>query len=253
METITYFKKKQSLIICGIVLLIFGFLKPGVINGQDRPVSFEGAPSLEPAQLEITVYGAGSYLTSTWGNGTIGYIPGLKVGIGIANHFDLKLSYSRGFYKFDSESKLEDSKVNNICIMPKASFLKGHMAFQLPFTMMVTNVNYYDDNKTEIYYLLCPRIIGSIHYKQYVECSLSPFLDVYIPGHGNDPAYFIGSNLGFAFSSDLKRWSVRPEGFISYYMPKSGEENYKIVYYGWGLAFTYNINFGKARPETPEK
>ena len=252
METFTFFKKKQIRIMIGILLLFFGLQNPKMMYGQDWPVSFEGAPSLKPAQLEISLYGAGSYLSSTFVKGTIGYLPGLKIGIGIVNHFDVKLSYSRGFYKFSSEDKLEDSKVNNICIMPKASILNGHLAFQLPFTLMATSVTTNGDKKTELYYLLSPRIIGSLHYKQFVECNLSPFFEVFIPGHGEDPYCFIGGNLGFAFSSNLKRWSVRPEGFISYYFPKSGEVNYKIIYSGWGLAFTYNIDFIKNKPETPE-
>jgi hypothetical protein len=249
MKTNTYFKKKLFPVISGVALLFLGWTNPLITYGQDWPVSFDGAATLKPAQLEISLYGAGSYLSSKIGDGTIGYLPGLKVGIGILDIFDVKLAYSRGFYKFDT--KLEDSKVNNISIMPKVSLLNRHLAFQVPFTFMLSNWEYEGKTKTETYYLLSPRIISSIHYKQFVEFNVSPCLEVFIPGHGIDPSYFIGGNIGFAFSSNLQRWSVRPEGFISYYLPKSGATNYKILYYGWGLAFTFNIDFIKDKSETP--
>ena len=252
MKTITTFKNKRLPIFLGTIALILGWMNPNVINGQDWPVSFEGAPALKPAQLEISLYGAGSYLHSSVGKGTIGYTPGIKIGIGIVDHFDVKLAYSRGFYK-DYNDKLSDSKVNNISIMPKVSFLKGHLAFQLPFTVMVFNADYNEESKTEVFYLLCPRMIGSLRFKEIVEFNFSPFFETFIPGHGNDPSYFIGGNVGVSLSSNLQRWSIRPEGFMSYFFPHNNSENYKIYYYGWGLAFTYNIDFNKHKQELPEK
>lgn len=242
----TTFKVKALPVIFGSLMMIHGWMSPQTAQGQQWPVSFEGASALKPAQLEISLYGAGSYYTISYGgesvSGTIGYLPGLKVGIGIVNNFDVKASYSRGFYK--RATKLEDSKSNNISIMPKVSFLQGHLAFQLPFTVMLANVSYNGEERSETYYLLSPRLIGSYRYKQYIEVNLSPLFEVFIPGQGDDPSYFIGGNLGLALSSNLQRWSVRPEGFISYLFPQD-DVDYSFLYYGWGLAFTYNIDFKK--------
>jgi len=70
-------------------------------------------------------------------------------------------------------------------------------------------------------------------------------MQIYIPGHGTDPTYFVGGNLGFAFSGNLNRWSVRPEGFIHYVIPQEGGKG--SIMYGWGLSFTYNINLIKSQ------
>ena len=247
MKTIAAFKKSAIPLISGMVLLLLGCLNPHVSSGQDWPVSFDGASALKPAQLEISLYGAGSYYTAKYSgkshSGTTGYTPGLRVGVGIVKNFDVKLGYSRGFYKYST--RLEDSKVNNILIMPKVSFLKEHLACQLPFTVMVAGWSYEGQSKTETYYLLSPRIIGTIRIRQIFEINLSPVFEAFIPGHGVDPSYFIGGNVGMAFSTNLRRWSVRPEGFISYYLPHADQSGYKFINYGWGLAFTYNIDFKK--------
>jgi hypothetical protein len=245
MKTSRSYKRTILTKIIGAGIFILASMNLQVSYCQFWPVSFDGAPALKPAQLEISLYGAGSYISSDGGGGTIGYIPGMRVGIGIVKNFDVKLSYSRGFYKFD---KLADSKQNNIGIMPKVSFLKGHLAFQFPFTVILFNIKRYEESKLETYYLLNPRFIISFHYKQYVEFNMTPSFEAFIPGHDIDPSYFIGGNIGFAFSSNLQRWSVRPEGFISYLFPKG--ENNNIIYYGWGLAFTFNIDLIKPKPET---
>jgi hypothetical protein len=70
-------------------------------------------------------------------------------------------------------------------------------------------------------------------------------MQMFIPGHDADPTWFVGGNLGFAFSSNLDRWSVRPEGFIHYVIPQEGDHGSTM--FGWGLSFTYNINLVKSK------
>jgi hypothetical protein len=245
MKTIALYRVIQWRVLPVMILLIAACLLPGLSYGQfgqEWPVSFDGAPALKPAQLEISLFGAGSYHSSINGGGTVGYIPGARVGIGIIKNLDVKLAYGRGFYKF-THDKLQDSKVNNLCLAPKYSLLNGHLAIQVPFTVMFANWESYDgENKTETLYLLTPRLIGTIRVKNLVEFNLAPFFNAFFPGHDIDPLYFVGGNLGVAVSTNLDRWSIRPEGFVTYYIPKSGATNYKSYYYGWGLAFTYNID-----------
>jgi hypothetical protein len=248
MKTSHFLKHAFFIKIIPAGIFILGLMNTQVTHGQVWPVNFDGAQALKPAQLELSLYGSGSYLSylsSDYDGGTLGYTPGFRAGIGIVNNFDVKLSYSRGFYKF---SKLEDSKQNVIGIAPKVAFLKEHLAFQLPFNVILFNSEY-EGSKLEAMYMLNPRIILSFHYQQYVEFNIAPSCQIFIPGHDVDPSYMIGGNLGFAFSSNLQKWSVRPEGFIYYLIPRG--ENYKELMYGWGLSFTYNIDFVKSKQEAP--
>jgi len=228
----------------GIGMVVLQCTNPQVSYGQFWMVSFDGAPALKPAQLELSVYGAGSYYTMKNESGTRGYTPGLKVGIGIAKNFDAKLSYSRGFVHYFI--KLEDSKFNNISVMPKFSFLKDYLAVQLPFTLILYNEGSDDSKKLRAIYSFGPRVIFSIHHKKIMEFNISPAFEIMIAGAGGDPSYRIGGNIGFAFSSNLERWSIRPEGFINYLLPQK-DFSANLIRYGWGLAFTYNINLSKKR------
>lgn len=240
MKTITSFKKNFVPFIIGAGIFILGCLNPQITYGQFWTVSFDGAPALKPAQLEISPYGAGSYFVSGNNDRTLGYTPGLKIGIGILKNFDVKVSYNRGFYKA-FKKKFEVSNVNEISIMPKFSILKGHLAFQMPFTVFLYKSGNDNQKKLRADYYIGPRIIASIHHKKYLEFNMSPFFKLYIPGGATKISTMIGGNIGFAFSSNLERWSVRPEGYINYLF--AVEE----VIVGWGLAFTFNIDMIKKK------
>ncbi|MDD4554055.1 MAG: hypothetical protein PHP04_07640 [Bacteroidales bacterium] len=246
MKTITNHIRKLFPLIAGTGFFIALMINPLFSRGQLWPVSFDGAPSLKPAQLEISLFGAGSYYASKMYDGTYGYTPGIRVGIGIVKNFDVKLSYARGFFDL---GKLEDSRENVVGIAPKYAFLSDVLAIQVPFSVILyqpkKHSDFQENPELEVYYLLNPRFIISLHYKKYVEFNVAPGMQIYIPGHGTDPTYFVGGNLGFAFSGNLNRWSVRPEGFIHYLIPHEGGKG--SIMYGWGLSFTYNINLVKSK------
>jgi hypothetical protein len=243
MKTMKNISNNTPAAIFGLLLCFLGLIVPFLAHAQFWSVSFDGAPALKPAQFEISLYGAGTYYSIDNNKGTLGYIPGMKLGIGLGGNFDLKLAYGRGFYSDPGTNKLEDSKQNQISITPKFSFLKGHMAFSLPLSVIFYNLKYRGETKLYTYYLVAPRITGSFYYKQYVEFNISPAFDFFIPGQEDDPAYLLGANVGFAFSSNLNRWSVRPEGYVNYLLPT--KRNTGGLFYGWGLAFTFNIDFRK--------
>ncbi len=239
MKTITMFRKGTFQVIVFAAIFIAGSMHVQVSYGQYWPVNFDGAPALKPGQLETSLFFSGSYLSYQSKSTTMGYLPGIKLGFGIANNFDLKLSYSRAFYTFLKNGSWTDSKENNITISPKVSFLKGILGIKVPFSFILYN-DYYT-KKVKAYYIISPRFIVSLHYEQYVEFNISPFLDIYILGEGIEATYLLGGNLGFAFSSDLKRWSVRPEAFLSYPLPSKNNSSGTIIY-GWGLAATINLD-----------
>lgn len=241
MKAIAVFRKGTFTIIVCATILIVGLMNVRCVYGQIWPVNFDGAPVLKPGQIETTLFFSGSYASYHSDINTKGYLPGIKIGFGIARSFDLKISYSRGMYKYSwggDWSKWLDSKENNITISPKVSFLHGILAVKLPFTLTLYK-NYQD--KLKAWYAISPRFIVSLHYKQYVEFNMSPFFEYVIPGEGNDPVCFVGGNIGFAFSSNLQRWSVRPEAFLSYPIPNNNVISGQIIY-GWGLAATFSFD-----------
>ena len=212
---------------------------------QFTPVNFDGAPTLDKGQLETSLYFSGSYLSKNgWAYLKV-HTPGIKVGYGITKNFDLKLTYSRDYYAFHFEgisSDFVDAKMNNITLSPKISFFNGKFAVKAPLTIMLFN-NTYED-KLEAYYMFTPRLIGSFHYKQYVEFSMSPFMETFFSSQ-SDPSWFVGGNLGFAFSSNLKIWSVRPEAYLSF--PVFNDSSAKETIWGWGIAASFNLDLLKQK------
>lgn len=237
MKTKPYFSKSTfRLITCATILI--GSMNVMTGYGQFWPVNFDGAPALKPGQIETTLFFSGSYASSGGYSGTVGYLPGIKLGFGIAKNFDLKLSYSRSFYTIFNNKEWMDSKENNITVIPKVSFAKGILGFKVPVSFILYND--YPGKNLKVYYIISPRLIISLHYKQYIECNISPFYELYMPGSGIKNTSLLGGNLGFAFSSNLNRWSVRPEAFLSYPIPGKGEISTLI--YGWGIAATINLD-----------
>jgi len=239
MKTITMFRKSTYRLITCAAIIIVGSMHVLVGYGQFWPVNFDGAPALKPGQVETSLFFSGSYISSDGKTIITGYLPGIKIGFGIAKNFDLKLSYGRGFYTILNNKEWFDSKENNIIISPKVSFLKGILGIKVPFSFILYNNE--ASKKIKVFYIISPRIIVSLHYKQYVECNISPVFEIYLPGRGVDPIYHLGGNLGFAFSSNLERWSIRPEAFLSYPIPDKNNISDMLVY-GWGVAATINFD-----------
>ncbi|MCK9421843.1 MAG: hypothetical protein M0Q38_04540 [Bacteroidales bacterium] len=250
MKTNSTFRKVTFRVIVCAAILIVGTMYIQDGYSQIWPVNIDGAPVLKPGQLETTLFFSGSYSLYKGKSETYGYLPGIKIGFGIAKNFDLKLAYSRGFYTFLSKGKWTDSKANNITISPKVSFLKGILGIKVPFTFILYNNDY--DKKINVYYTISPRVIVSLHYKQYVEFNMSPFFEVFIPGEGIKPIYSVGGNFGFAFSTNLQRWSVRPEAFLSYPIPNNNIES-DIIIFGWGLAATFNFDVFTKKDASSQK
>lgn len=218
------------------VSLLFLCLQSGY--GQVWFINFDGAPVLRPGQIEASLLASGSYMNYDGQTLIKGLLPGIRAGVGITSFLDVKASYTRGFYKFNlgDLTDWEDTKGNNFTLSPKFSFLGGKLAVKLPFSVMW----YKDGELSETYYNLGPRVIFSLRHKKYVERSLSPFFEVFFYDEGESD-YSAGGNLGFAFSSDLDRWSIRPEGYVGYIFPK-GEQEKGILVYGWGLAATVSFD-----------
>jgi hypothetical protein len=234
-----------------VLALIAGPLLPQEGYSQMWPVNLDGAPTLKSGQIETALLFSQSFTTYDGETYLKGILPGIRVGFGIARNFDLKLSYSRGLYKFyfgEWSDSWEDTKVNNITLCPKVGFLNGIIAIKLPFTAMLYNMEKYEKGETskelKSNYLLGPKILISFHYKKYVEGTVSPFCEI-LMYEGGSPEYFVGGSLGFAFSSNLERWSIRPEGFVSYNLPQ-GEQTKGMLTYGYAIAATVSFDVFKS-------
>ena len=250
MKTSLQFRPNTIRLTLCVSFFIVGLIFSQQLFSQAWPVNLEGAPALQPGQIETSLYFSGSYMSGSGKTNTIGYIPGVRIGFGIARIFDLKLSYSRGFYTLLS-SKWEDTRQNNLMISPKLSFVHGILAIKVPVTVILYKIS---GNQIHADYLLSPRFIITAHYKQFFEFSFSPFCDILFQTKINAAEYyqtaqtwyFLGANLGFGFSSNMKRWSIRPEAYFSYPFPKPGERSNSMIF-GWGLSASVNFDAFKKK------
>jgi len=206
---------------------------------------FDGARTLRQAQLEITPFASGSYYHATNRTAT-GYLGGIRAGIGISKKFDLRVAYGYGDYNAAVSYHYLKSRQQVVTLEPKFSFLNGHLSFQVPVGLIFSKAN-------RSSFWLQPGITGSLRIKEFMEFNLTTSIEIVTPGvyshagvslmGGFDPDFdpILGGNFGLAFSSNLRRWSVRPEGFL--YFPL-GQYSHNM-FYGWAVAFTYNIDLTK--------
>jgi hypothetical protein len=227
-------------------IILFGMLSHVPAGyGQTAPSAFDGAPVLEPMQIETALFVSAGNVSFDGAEPDKGVIPGIRLGFGIVKHFDVRLCYSRGIYNqhvFTDWSEWEDLKLNNITIVPKVSLGNEVVAFRLPCTFSIYRDEY--TGKLNLNYTMSSCLAISAHIRQYVEFSLSPSLGMTLYNGGHDSFFFAGGSFGMAFSSNLKKWSVRPEVYGSVEIPAifsiSGSVGEQV--YGYGLSASFNLD-----------
>lgn len=240
MKTKKLFRKKILSFIWGIGFVILGCSGAQVAYGQYWLYGFDGASTLKPAQIELMPYGVISIDSKYEETEVIGGLTGLRAGIGIIKGLDVRLTYGRAIYSEDSG--LKDLNENVFGIVPKVSILEGRLSFAVPFQMIFTKWDQGEGTSNkDITYIVGPRITVSYQVKNFMEVNVSPEFDFFFPGNENDPKNMLGGNIGFAFSNNLEKWSVRPEAFVKYLFP-SGGKSMDLLMYGGGIAFTFNLD-----------
>lgn len=187
--------------------------------------SFEGARTLKKGQTEISG-NYSSYSASSEGDHfKTNRNVGVRLGFGLGPRTDLRVRYER-LSPVDNES--DGVGVNYLSITPKYSFLEDKISGS--FTVGTYS------SEGELFLFFSPRMIFSYPVKNKFEPTFAIKTDIF----PFDQAYFLGMNLGFAFSPDLDKWAIRPElGYMK------DIQDFSYSYLTWGLGLT--VNFGKPR------
>jgi hypothetical protein len=141
----------------------------------------------------------------------------LRFGLGISEKFDIKLSYTRIIGDFDL--------LNFVEIIPKLSIVKNKIAAEIPVGLI------FGDEGIGV--LLRPKIILTYPVSNKFDLSFSPRFE-YVLG---DDKFYMNFSLGAGFSSDLKKWSIRPEFSI---IPTPGYDTVGSIYI-YGIGFKCNF------------
>jgi len=198
------------------------------------PVSsnYESARSLKKNNIEatgnFTSYTAISDGETESNNRNFGF----RLGYGITDNFDAKLSYERCIPVWGEE---EDNlgAVNFFSLSPKYTFIENTFAVKFPLNLY----SYNDGDESESYFAINPTIIGTLPVNEKFEFGLSAAYQVFFD---EDFLDFLSFGLGFGFSSNLDRWALRPE--VGYQFPPDESD---IGYFNFGLGFSYNFDLNK--------
>jgi hypothetical protein len=207
------------------IFLLFVFLPLLISNSFAQfSLNFESARSLKKNAVEFGgQYGviSESY-EGKWDKMCNSF--GLKLGLGLSDRVDLKFNYSRMFMK-----EL-DIGFNTFSITPKISTNSQKFAFALPFG------SYFSEVLGPLWFV-APKVILTLPYKKFFEASLAGLGHIIFKKADFDSQFFAGLNFGVAISSDLDKWSFRPEmGFL-----KSLVSEDEGTLWTTGIAVTYNI------------
>jgi hypothetical protein len=163
--------------------------------------SFESARTLKKGEVEFTGhYSSYSYNSSGYdeeeaSSGKLNDNLGFKVGFGISERVDVKLRYEN-IIPVDQEG----ANVQYLSLSPKVNIVKGVFAGSLGMG------GYFADG--ESYLFLGPRFhLSKALANNQIEPAFTAKADIF----PEDGTILVGINLGFALSSDLNKWALRPE------------------------------------------
>ena len=194
--------------------------------------TYEKASTLGKGGVELaghyTHYSAGSEGTSQGVNNNIGF----RAGLGLTNNVDLKVRYE----KLIPVEKPQNGtfNANYFSVIPKFGINLGKLAVFVPLSLYHFSASENGGMSTSSNsYSVAPHIIGTFTAKSnQVDFSPSANLEYIVnSGEGSENDFLIGFNIGAGFSSDLRKWAIRPE---LGYLFKPGESGH-IWNFGVGL------------------
>jgi hypothetical protein len=152
---------------------------------------------------------------------------GFKINVGGDN---MNCGFHYENMQIPGESKFS---INYLSVEPKFSLIQDKSAFSIP-------IGYYFTKEGGNLFQLTPSFLFTFSDDNYVEFNLSPkFIILCNPSASVNPFLFMGSlSAGFGFSSNIKKWAIRPEIGYTVGIP---DVSYGIFHYGCGLT----LNFGK--------
>ena len=191
---------------------------------------YEKAGTLMKGNIElsghVTKYDINAYERTETSNRNYGF----RAGYGVTDHFDFKLRYEKSVY-----AKKPDGGVTGadyISFIPKLSVAPENFAIMVPFSIYFVRSEYDNTRQRTNVNSIAPQMIFTlVNRKMQMDVSLSMKMDyMWESGYESKTNMFLGANLGAGFSTDLKKWAIRPEIGIS-----TDDGDSKYISYGIGL------------------
>jgi hypothetical protein len=201
----------------------------GIIESQAQINStYERSNTLGNDHLEI----AGSYSHydfSSEGSGSVGAYNnyGGRFGVGLTDDVDIKIRYERFL-----SAQTGDEAADYLSIFPKFEIWNDEISVIIPLS------SYFDESvfSSVARYSIAPEFIGTHPFSKKVDVTGNFKLDYFFPKNNLEDELLFGFKLGFGLSSDLEKWSLRPEAGLLIDSNDSGQ----LWSYGLALQFRFD-------------
>ena len=201
--------------------------------------SFEKAGTLGKGNIEAS----GSYSKYIVGidseSEPINYNIGFRAGYGVSDKFDIKLRYEN--LLLNEKVPGVDFKASYFSVIPKVNFTPGKLALFVPLSMYRFKSVENGDSYKSTSYSIAPHLITTFTSKNHT-ADFSPSVNVeylFDTEEDSEGNFLMGFNIGAGFSSDLRKWAIRPEVG---YLFKPGDEGH---IWNYGVALQFVLPTGK--------
>ncbi len=216
--------------------LMINLILTGCISMAPVSNPFESANTLDKGQLEEM--GNYSLAILSWedennerrtdhSNNNLG----LRVGYGLTDRIDLKFRYER-LLPVTGDDKLKLNGLNYFTLSPRYSFIPDKLAGGVDLSLYTYKVKETEDtgSYSDSEFAISPKFAFTMAPEENLDITVSTKIDFFTQGSGT----FWHVNLGFGFSTDISKWSVRPEfGII-----KNLDDFSSYTWYSLGFGIT---------------
>lgn len=192
-------------------ITLSGFYLTSCVTVAPVHSSFEKAGTLGKGKVELM----GSYTHHVVGvdgesepiNNNIGF----RAGYGLTDKVDLKVRYEN-LMPVNKDPDI-DFNASYFSLIPKFNFIPGKLSLFVPVSMYRFKSTSRSNTYTSSSYSIAPHLITTFTNPSN-KVDFSPSVNaeyLFDAGGGDDGNFLMGFNLGAGFSSDLRKWAIRPE------------------------------------------
>jgi hypothetical protein len=183
------------------------------INNQ-----YEKARTLKEGNAEFSGSVTGYGIAGAGGSLSTNNNFGFRAGYGLTDKFDIKLRYEHLITTKSFEEEFADGEVkgtNYFSLVPKFSLVSDKLALLVPLSHYSYKEEIDGKEKKGSMNSIAPQVLYTItNSKNKIDFSFGMKAD-YLFGNDGGGGVLLGATIGAGFSSDLNKWSIRPEaGFM---------------------------------------
>jgi hypothetical protein len=219
--------KAFTLLLIAISMLMFACVSP-VNMTQDR------AKTLGKNHLEVNAsYSRYAQTDNNYSNLTNNNYGG-RIGYGLSDKVDLKARYERLVSTTEG-----GGAANYLSLISKIGLKKDQISLLIPLSAYFDQAVFESGSR----YTIAPEGIFTNTMSNHVDVTAMFKTEYVFAAQDRGDDWFFGFKLGFGFSTDLDKWSIRPEGGLMVNPDDSGQ----IWSYGIGLIYVFDLLGKKQR------